>query len=168
MKYFGIGISRTGTSSLAEAFDLLGYKQRHYMPGNKRIEQYDFVNDMPIYWTYKELDEMYPNSKFIYTDRNVGDWKQSCINYFGGGRGMGNTTFEQYWKLFFKNPNRLDVEYERIYQEHQEEVFEYFKDRPEDLLLINIPAGQGWETLCPFTGDSIPSDPFPYKNKLLT
>ena len=48
---------------------------------------------------------------------------------------------------------------------HNKEVREYFKDRPNDLLVMNICAGDGWEKLCPFLDKNIPAGPFPYMHK---
>ena len=38
--------------------------------------------------------------------------------------------------------------------------------RPGDFLVINIPAGEGWDKLCPFLGLPVPDAPFPLKNRL--
>ena len=43
-------------------------------------------------------------------------------------------------------------------------VEEYFKDRPQDLLIIDVTAGEGWEKLCPFLGSPVPDVPFPKAN----
>ena len=45
------------------------------------------------------------------------------------------------------------------------DIKEYFKDRPGDLLVMNICEGEGWEKLCPFLGVPIPNEPFPNVNK---
>ena len=46
------------------------------------------------------------------------------------------------------------------------EAVAYFRDRPDDLLTINVCAGEGWEVLCPFLGfDTIPVEAFPWVNK---
>ncbi len=37
-------------------------------------------------------------------------------------------------------------------------------DRPDKLLIMNVVAGDGWETLCPFLNKSIPDIPFPKAN----
>ena len=50
------------------------------------------------------------------------------------------------------------------YYEHIEDVNKYFKGREEDLLIINIIAGEGWKKLCPFVGKKIPRIPFPKEN----
>jgi hypothetical protein len=44
-------------------------------------------------------------------------------------------------------------------------VTDHFRGRHRDLLHIDIPGGQGWETLCPFLGVEIPSAPFPWQNR---
>ena len=51
------------------------------------------------------------------------------------------------------------------YKNHNREVNEYFKDRPDDLLVMDVTAGDGWEKLCPFLGVDIPDIDFPPANK---
>ena len=144
MKYFGIGISRTGTSSLAKAFKLLGYNTKHYLTDVQynyttglAPNEFDFMNDMPVFWKYKELDKKFPNSKFIYTERNIEQWAESCKRYFID-RALPNLEFRTRLHAFFKNQNVVDVDYAQIYKQHRDEVFEYFKERPRDLLVMNI------------------------------
>ena len=40
---------------------------------------------------------------------------------------------------------------------------EYFKNRPQDFLNLDIIGGEGWEKLCEFLGKPIPDVPFPRK-----
>ena len=49
----------------------------------------------------------------------------------------------------------------KTYLDHLEDVKKYFKDRPEDLLIINIISDEGWEKLCPFLNKKIPKKLFP-------
>ena len=44
-------------------------------------------------------------------------------------------------------------------------MLEYFRERPKDLLVLNVCAGEGWEKLCPFLNKERPDVPFPYLNK---
>jgi hypothetical protein len=59
------------------------------------------------------------------------------------------------------------------YNRHIEDVSNYFKNRQNNLLIINICDGEGWNILCPFLSKSIPNEPFPKintstsKNKML-
>jgi len=41
---------------------------------------------------------------------------------------------------------------------------EYFKGRPDDLLILDICGGDGWEKLCNFLSLPIPSVDFPFEN----
>ena len=47
------------------------------------------------------------------------------------------------------------------YRRHNAEVLAYFKDRPEDLLVMDMDAGAGWKELCGFFRKTIPSVPYP-------
>ena len=51
------------------------------------------------------------------------------------------------------------------YHRHHENVRRYFKNRPADLLEMNIVDGEGWGKLCPFLELPIPAEPFPHANK---
>ena len=41
---------------------------------------------------------------------------------------------------------------------------EYFAGRPDDLLVMSVTEGEGWEVLCPFLGHAVPEAPFPHLN----
>ena len=47
------------------------------------------------------------------------------------------------------------------YKQHNAEVREYFKHRPEDLLVLDMSRGAGWRELCPFVERPIPGLPYP-------
>ena len=93
-KVFGIGLSKTGTTSLARALEILGYNTRDYLgvtrysPGDLTSIDLDEVNandaftDTPIPSFYRELDKMYPGSKFILTVRDMDGWLKSCKKQF--------------------------------------------------------------------------------------
>jgi len=79
MKIFGIGLPKTGTTSLTIALEMLGYTSRHspmecftlhhgeLSVNQKKIDKYDALTDLPIPHFYPELDICFPNSKFILT-----------------------------------------------------------------------------------------------------
>jgi hypothetical protein len=48
-----------------------------------------------------------------------------------------------------------------VYDAHHRDVMEYFKNRPSDLLVMDITKGQGWDILCPFVNKPIPDAAFP-------
>ena len=55
--------------------------------------------------------------------------------------------------------------YVRRFEAHNKAVLEYFKHRPNDLLVMDLPAGDGWEKLCAFLRKQAPDAPFPHANR---
>jgi hypothetical protein len=48
---------------------------------------------------------------------------------------------------------------------HIEQVGDYFRARPDDLLVLNVTECAGWGPLCAFLGVPEPDEPFPFVNK---
>ncbi len=160
-KIFCVGYWKTGTNSIWKALTILGYRSGKLIRLAKEPKQgwveyvkksnYDAFTDDPMIFIYKELDKALPNSKFILTVRDEQSFTKSYINYFK------DTPVE-------KSPKEVD-ELLNIYKKHNQEVKNYFKDKQNKLLIINVTAGEGWEKLCPFLNKPIPNKPFPHKNK---
>ena len=51
-----------------------------------------------------------------------------------------------------------------VYNRHNEAVMNHFKDRPNDLLVVDFTQGAGWDELCAFLGHPVPAAPFPHAN----
>lgn len=178
MKIFGIGLSKTGTTSLYRALQILGYKVKdnlgvddYYAPGDLSSIDIDVLNsndaftDTPIPSLYKELDSKFPNSKFILTRRKMDEWLRSCKKQFNEKHAAMQT--EAHQRLFmdlYGCTTFNEEKFENGYKIFLSGVFEYFKERPNDLLILDISAGDGWEKLCPFLGKPIPDIPFPKAN----
>lgn len=177
MKLFGIGLSKTGTTSLAQALALLGFNTRdypgltHYAPGDlssidaSLLEEFDALTDTPIPSFYRELDARYPDAKFILTQREQQGWLNSCKKQFT--QKLADKQNEAHNRLFMDlygctvfDEEKFAAGYERFVQG----VLEYFKDRPDKLLILNVTGGDGWEQLCPFLGKPVPEQPFPKAN----
>jgi len=182
-KIFCIGWNKTGTTSLHQAFVILGLKSVHYaclkgkinvlIEKNLRndrpllagIEKFDAFSDWNTRGTwrlYKSLDEQYPNSKFIFNTRDLESWLLSRERHV-----RSEPNLEQLQEKYPNHPwyhVNKDV-WKKDFLELQEDVTSYFKDRPGDLLVIDIPAGEGWEKLCPFLDLPTPNVPFPHGNK---
>jgi hypothetical protein len=95
-KAFGIGFHITGTSSLATALAMLGYRvtggfgvddpnieKNVYRIAGKLVQRYDAFQDNPWTVLYKFLDKIYPQSKFILTIRDTRSWLNSIVKHFG-------------------------------------------------------------------------------------
>jgi len=167
MKYFGIGLSKTGTRSLCTAFEMLGYSGKHYLAEYEyaKLDQWDFCNDLPISIRYKELDVQYPGSKFIYTPREMNAWLLSCKRHWEKRAGLPGQNWDDYrMDLFGMLEFDRDV-FRRVFLQHQDEVLEHFQNRHEDFLVMDVCGGEGWERLCPFLGAPSPDVEFPHLNK---
>jgi 3'-phosphoadenosine 5'-phosphosulfate (PAPS) 3'-phosphatase len=177
MKIFGIGLSKTGTTSLAHALEILGYKTRdypglvHYAPGDlgsidgDLLAAYDALTDTPIPSFYRELDARYPDAKFILTIRDAEGWLKSCKKQFT--QKLADKQNEAHNQLFMDLYGCTvfdEQKYRAGYDRFVEGAQAYFSDRPGKLLVMNVVAGDGWESLCPFLGQAVPDTPFPKAN----
>jgi Sulfotransferase domain len=79
-KVFGVGLSRTGTTSLHYALGFLGYRSIHFPPPHQLRELlnfYDAAVDTPVACVFKELAEAYPDARFVLTVRDMDSWLAS-------------------------------------------------------------------------------------------
>jgi hypothetical protein len=176
-KCFGIGLSRTGTKSLNEALCRLGIRAVHFpmdalsasevIAGRpySLLRWCDGLTDLQAALRYRELDAQYPGSKFILTVREKTSWLESCrkhcLRYRPEDqpqpvRGMIETQHLKMYGIIDFDATKWSAAYDR----HVREVREHFRGR-NDLLVMDITAGEGWSRLCPFLGKPIPNRPFP-------
>lgn len=171
-KVFGIGFHKTGTTSLAKALSYLGYRvtgpngvdnpniaQEVYEMAFDLVNKFDAFQDNPWPILYRELDRKFPGSKFILTLRPSDGWVRSVVNHFSE-----EETPMREWIYGVGHPKDSEDVYVARYERHNREVLEYFKDRGNDLLVLNLTAGEGWAQLCPFLGERIPAVRFPCAN----
>ena len=176
-KIFGIGLSKTGTTSLASALQILGYRTKDnmgvvvYSAGDLTsidlsvVDTHDALTDTPIPSFYRQLDARYPGSKFILTVRDEEGWLQSCQKQFTPR--LAEKRNEAHRRLFEDLYGTDIFDSERFaagYKRFIADVGGYFRDRPKDLLVIDVTAGEGWDKLCPFLGCAQPAIPFPKAN----
>lgn len=162
---FGIGLPKTGTSSLAKAVKILGHNALHdyklvertvhkNISDQKRMlrglhDEYTAFFDYPIDISFNTLDIQYPGSKFILTERDFDSWIRSRQAHA------------------HRYNNSFDYDSDKaFYTRHYKFVPFYFSDRPDDLLRFNIWEGDGWDKLCKFLNAPVPVDiDFPWENK---
>ena len=185
-RIFGIGMHKTATSSLHRAFKILGFDSGHWESGgwartiwnemnttgrSKTLEKHYALSDLPITVLYQRLDKAYPGSKFILTTRNDFQWLQSMESHWSYIR----NPFRWEWDFYpFTNIlhryiyGRKDFDATvmlKRYRQHNTEVLQYFKNRPGDLLVLDMEKSHGWPELCQFLGQPIPTVPYPTANK---
>jgi hypothetical protein len=170
-KVFVIGFHKTGTTSLALALRTLGYSvtgpnrvhdadigKNTFEKVKPLIEKYDAFQDNPWPLLYKELDKAYPHSKFILTLRDTESWYQSISAHF-----KNKSTAMRKWIYGIGSPQASKSQYIKRYETHNKDVQNYFKDRPGDLLVMNLKE-DGWEKLATFLKQPLPKTPFPQAN----
>ncbi|MDD2661187.1 MAG: hypothetical protein PHY54_16160 [Methylococcales bacterium] len=178
-KVFCIGWPKTGTTSLTEALRMLGIFSWHFAPwvigcrsfdsdiSNLRmnlssIAAYTSVSDVPVCVLFRELDQAFPDSKFILTTRREDNWLESAISQHGG---LGQQRLVDAVSRWAYGTDQLDRQlFLNRYRQHHQQVFEYFKGR-SDLLVIDISEDNQWSKLCDFLGLPVPNYSFPYLNK---
>lgn len=188
MKVFGIGLSRTGTQSLNTALNILGIKSLHFpiqpkimsqlREGNYNLDIFNRKNEPVQALTdiitipfFKGLDKAHPESKFILTIRNKDEWLGAIQRHWRRRaarykQGKGCRPNEEWLiRKVFGDFLPTSQDNADTYIVHHRNVAGYFRERQDDLLVLNICAGEGWERLCPFLGVDIPNEPFPWKNK---
>jgi hypothetical protein len=208
-KVFCLGLSRTGTTSLHEAFCALDLRSVHFpihlftqsealaLPPFRPtlrlgpyaawrrgkelkasrvhhdakgiLENHDAFCDLPVPLYYRELDRLFPGSKFILTTRDGGSWLESMKWLFDDGavlwkRGhVGDELHQRAYGTTVFDRKKILAACER----HHREVAEYFRDREGGLLTLRVDRGElRYETLAGFLGlDSPLSGPCPRANE---
>lgn len=171
-KVFGIGMHKTGTTTLAAALKELGYDVTGPFGVNDPeigetmldralllARQHEAFQDNPWPLLYRELDDAFPGSKFILTRRPTDEWLTSILRHFGG-----KSTSMREWIYGVGDPIGNEDRYRTIYDRHNQEVLDHFADRPGDLLVFEITKGAGWGELCAFLSVGQPPIPFPHAN----
>ncbi len=139
-KVFGVGWAKTGTTTLAQCLQILGYhhlSQRLDLVDELRggnldgvlsvVREYDSFEDWPWIILFKELDYAFPDSKFILTHR--------------------------------------DEQLLQRYNDHNAEVMAHFSGRPNCLLVVDWGQGDGWREICRFLQKAVPNTKFPHENR---
>ena len=188
-RVFGIGMHKTATTSLHHAFEILGYDSWHWSSAHAAkaiwremnqigrsliLERYDALCDLPIPLLYQQIDRAYPGSKFILTFRDERNWLHAVMRHFStsynkwrAGWNQDPFTNRVHQILYGRQDFEPDIFLSR-YRRHNAEVLEYFRNRPDDLLIMNMDRGDGWAALCGFLGCSVPTTPYPYLNGIGT
>jgi hypothetical protein len=69
-----IGLPRTGTTSICAALLEHDFKVAHTALTKQSFELADVIADTPCFADYRQLDHLFPGSRFIYLQRDLKDW----------------------------------------------------------------------------------------------
>lgn len=175
-----------GDQRVAEILYDKHYFKQEFQPIINYCKTAQVFQDIPFSCpeTYKYLDKAYPNSKFILTIRNDADqWYNSITRFHSKLFGTDGQipTYEDLKKSWYirdgfmlnllqlyKTPKQDPYNKEIMivhYSSYNHEVMEYFKDRPDDLLIINIADSNLYTKFTQFIGVDSPYTDFPWENK---
>lgn len=161
---WAIGLGRTGTTSFCEALKMLGYEKVIHNPLFEELKDLEGASDNGCTIFYKYLDYKFPDSKFVLLTRELNSWLDSA-EYMHGPVERTNDLMIMRRSLMYGVVEFDRDKFIQAYHRHHDEVKDYFKKRPQDLLEMDITAGDGWEKLCPFLDVPEPDQQFPFRNK---
>lgn len=184
-RVFGIGMHKTATTSLHHAFQTLGLDSWHWNTNRQAwriwnemnalgrsplLEQFYSACDLPIPMLFKKLDAAYPRSKFVLTTLDDEVWLEAVKALWDPNRNPYYDWDKQPFSHLIHEALYGQRDFDRDlflarYRRHNRDVLDYFKSRPNDLLVMPMSAGAGWPELCGFLGKPVPSIPYPHANK---
>ena len=189
---FGVGLSRTGTTTLGDACSLLGMKRLGWVSQRKGhtdslgqpissalllrdwqakntahladvASRYDILEDLPWPLVYGEMAEAFPDARFVLTRRSSPDLWLASMAKHQSGRGGGQWD-ETMTQIYGSARASADTaSYHATYESHNADVADYFAGTGR-LLEVCWEEGDGWPELCQFLGLAIPDEPFPHSN----
>lgn len=145
-----------------------------------------FFQDIPfsLPYTFQAVDMFFPGSKFILTIRDAESWYNSMVKFHRLDKVHGNKAYSlemlkdasYCYKGFAYDTKVLvydlpgDDPYHKKtlidhYDFHNRMVKDYFKNRPEDLLILDLSKKMAHRKLCDFLEIPSISDEFPWENR---
>lgn len=193
MKIIGAGFGRTGTVSLKQAFDHLGYPCYHMQEVMKayrrgHVEQWDAALDgkdidwdalfsgfeatvdFPACMFYQELMVAFPDAVVVLSVRDPQSWWQSYSKLLGLVSKASLFSFVPMFREFSAmNTHLVDVVFggamdrDTCIARYIQHIEEVKTTVPAARLLVYSVA-EGWEPLCRFLDHPVPDIPFPHAN----
>ena len=167
-KVFCLGLGGRDAESLGIALGILGYRvaeptefQGPDIPARALAStlglasEFDALIGDPASVLFRELDVCFPNSRFVLTKLSAEQWLNSALHHFGSGE-----TSMREWIYGYGSPIGHKDVYRKRYDSHCAEVHSHFAGR-SNLLILDVAQGDGWQELCSFLGEAIPTMPFP-------
>ena len=178
IKIFGIGLNKTGTTSLRCALRHLGYDHLDRKPRlfklwkNGQIpqilkvaDQHESFDDWPWPLIVPQLLDRYgENARFILTMRRSPlVWLDSLKAHSERTNPFRHPRTAIYGHPY---PHGCEDQHLAFYNLHRNRVRQLFTDRGLDHLLLEVcwDGGDGWRELCRFLGKPSPDIAFPHAN----
>jgi len=160
-KIFIIGLPRTATTSVCLAMLGLGFKTAHNAYTEHAFSEAQVIADTPIFCDYQQLDNHFPNSKFIYLMRDKKDWLPSIKQLLqrmivnlqrsdGGFNPHLKRCYNEVFSPLTVDNIAQDDFFLDCYRRHQQGAFDYFQERAADFLAIDVSDSQSYQKLLAF------------------
>lgn len=169
-KLIVIGLSRTGTTTIHQYLMSRHLVSIHY-PNKRSLfsHQWDSISDLSAAAEFKKIDKYFKNRcNFLYLTRPIDDWVESVMWKFNDKPIPPDSFHRDMRKKVYGSQLPTREKFIDSYHKHEKEVYEYFKDRPEDLLTMSLFTSDQTESLnelCEFIGIKNNGMPFPHANK---
>ncbi|MDH4203787.1 MAG: hypothetical protein OEV87_12970 [Phycisphaerae bacterium] len=180
-----------GSQSVAEML-LIDWHRQDFDRLIRFCQTADAFQDIPfsLPGTYRHIDEAFPDAKFILTVRDTEQqWFQSLVRFhtkwFSSDKSRLPDENDLKNALYLYKGSVLDAMrmvfnyptvalydeayYTQLYQQHNQEVTEYFKDKTGKLLKLNLSHPIAYQELAAFLNITVSDKSrFPWKNKTQT
>lgn len=198
LSVIGAGFGRTGTTSLKQALEMLGYRPCHHMieverdrdqlaywqaavagapvDWNAVFSKYRAATDWPACHYWRELAAFWPASKIILTERPEEEWWNSFCNTVKLGMDLRNYLPDPYARAVHVMAHEMIAEHAFHAPLHNRQAALAAFRRQSAEVRATIPPDRllvfeiadGWGPLCRFLGVHEPAEPFPHNNSILS
>jgi hypothetical protein len=186
LRVIGTGFGRTGTDSMREALNILGFGPCHHMlevnqsaeqkrlwralargeraPWSELFRGYASCVDWPSAYYWPELVREYPDAKVLLTYRSAESWWESFAQTIAPNIAL-DTDLDSLGRrlihdqVFSGRPEDRELAIAR----YEANVALVHATLPKERLLVHQ-LGDGWEPLCHHLGVPVPSVPYPSRN----
>jgi hypothetical protein len=175
---FCLGLVKTGTSSLLQALEIMGWPgcddislmqasweklraEEIEKPFEDLTGKYRAFSQNPVALCYPSLLAHYPDAKFILTERDPNEAIVSMLIHVA-------------WNRMHPEPRPPHMQWLDLNTEEDEELYTGWSGKVTNhfvkagkgnqLLIMDITKGDGWDALCPFLDVPVPAECFPHYN----
>ncbi len=155
-----VSLHKTGTTSISLLLSRNGYivtgpdrvvfdcwRKGDFKKVDEYLELYTAYQDDPWYLLYPYIYDKYPDTKFIYLERDESEWLESVQNFYA--RDRFNNRVRRY--VYGHNDSIENAElYLETYRNHRQKVLDFFKDKPNSLISIDIKKNEDYYRLKDF------------------
>ena len=174
-KIFIISLPRTGTTSVCALFLSLGFKTAHTAFTRYSFDQAQVIADTPVYCDYRQLDQLFPGSKFIYLDRSLNEWLPSISQLLvrmvprlvrpDGFHPVMQRCFSEVFSQLTIDSAKDFQHLSACYERHQQQVNQYFFTQKQRLLCVDIAKEDALPRMLEFLNITKPVVSMPHLNQ---